>query len=60
VIAGVMAANVWVDYRCSELLGWQRNSERVWRSSLLLSYLIFSIALVTEILLAHSAEVMQP
>jgi hypothetical protein len=54
---GIMAGSVWVEAYCRRSTGTQFTGERAWRDSRNLTLLVFSLALVTEILLDRFVKV---
>ncbi len=56
-LTGIMAGAVWVEAYCRRSSGTRFTSERAWRDSRNLAFLIFSLALVTEVLLDRFAKV---
>ncbi len=56
-LTGIMAGAVWVEAYCRRSTGIRFTSERAWRDSRNLALLVFSLALVTEILLDRFATV---
>ena len=56
-MTGIMAGSVWVEAYCRRSTGSRFTSERAWRDSRNLSLLIFSLAMVTEILLDRFVKV---
>jgi hypothetical protein len=54
---GVMAGNVWIESYCRRSTGSPFHPERAWRDSSSLALLVFSLAIVTEILLDRFAKV---
>jgi hypothetical protein len=57
-MTGMMAGSVWVEAYCRRSSGTHFTSERAWRDSRNLAVLVFSLSLVTEILLDRFAKVM--
>ena len=56
-MTGIMAGSVWVECYCRRSTGTRFSPERSWRDSRNLGLLVFSLALVTEILLDRFAKV---
>ena len=56
-LAGIMAGSVWIESYCRRTTGIRFRPERAWRDSRNLSLLVFSLALVAEILLDRFAKV---
>ncbi|HET7892017.1 MAG TPA: hypothetical protein VFL34_10840 [Candidatus Sulfotelmatobacter sp.] len=56
-LSGIMAGAVWVEAYCRRSTGIRFTSERAWRDSRNLAVLVFSLALVTEILLDRFSKV---
>ena len=56
-LTAIMAGAVWVEAYCRRFSGIRFTSERAWRDSRNLTLLIFSLALVTEILLDRFVKV---
>ena len=56
-LTGIMAGSVWVEAYCRRSTGTRFTSERAWRDSRNLTLLVFSLALVTEILLDRFVKV---
>jgi hypothetical protein len=56
-LTGIMAGAVWVEAYCRRSTGIRFTSERAWRDSRNLALLVFSLAVVTEILLDRFAKV---
>lgn len=56
-LTGIMAGAVWVEAYCRRFSGIRFTSERAWRDSRNLALLVFSLALVTEILLDRFVKV---
>ena len=56
-MAGIMAGSVWIESYCRRSTGTRNSPERAWRDSRNLAFLVFSLALVTEILLDRFAKV---
>ena len=56
-LAGIMAANVWVETYCRQSCGTDWHPERAWQDSKNLAFLVFSMAAVMEILLDRLAKV---
>ena len=56
-MSGIMAGAVWVEAYCRRCTGIRFTSERAWRDSRNLALLVFSLALVTEILLDRFSKV---
>ena len=57
VMPGIMAGAVWIESYCRLGTGTPFTAERAWRDSRNLAFLVFSLALVTEILLDRFAKV---
>lgn len=56
-MSGIMAGAVWVEAYCRRNTGIRFTSDRAWRDSRNLALLVFSLALVTEILLDRFSKV---
>jgi hypothetical protein len=56
-LTGIMAGAVWVEAYCRRFSGIRFTSERAWRDSRNLTLLVFSLSLVTEILLDRFVKV---
>jgi len=56
-MAGTMAGAVWIEFYCRHSTGTVCSSERAWRDSRNLAFLVFSMATVVEILLDRFAKV---
>ena len=56
-MTGIMAGAVWIESYCRRFTGIRFTSERAWRDSRNLALLVFSLAIVTEILLDRFAKV---
>jgi hypothetical protein len=56
-MTGIMAASVWIETHCRRTSGAPFSLERAWRDSRNLSWLVFSLAIVAEILLDRLAKV---
>lgn len=56
-MTGIMSGSVWVEAYCRRITGIRYTPERMWRDSRSLAFLVFSLALVTEILLDRFAKV---
>jgi hypothetical protein len=56
-VIGTMAGDVWIETYCRQSTGTACNSGRTWRDSRNLMFLVFSMALVVEILLDRFAKV---
>jgi len=56
-MTGIMAGSVWIESYCRRSTGTRNNPDRAWRDSRNLALLVFSLALVTEILLDRFAKV---
>jgi hypothetical protein len=56
-LTGIMAASVWIESYCRRSTGTQFSPVRAWRDSRNLALLVFSLTLVTEILLDRLAKV---
>jgi hypothetical protein len=56
-MTGIMAGAVWIEAYCRRFTGIRFTSERAWRDSRNLALLVFSLAIVTEILLDRFAKV---
>ena len=56
-LSGTMAATVWIESYCRSATGMPNNPERAWRDSRNLAFLVFSMAVVIEILLDRFAKV---
>jgi hypothetical protein len=56
-MTGIMAGAVWVEAYCRRSTGIRFTSERAWRDSRNLALLVFSLAMVTEILLDRFVRV---
>jgi len=56
-MTGIMAGSVWVEGYCRRGTGTRFTIERAWRDSRSLALLVFSLAIVTEILLDRFAKV---
>ena len=57
-LAGIMSANVWVEDYCRRLTGTRNNPARSWRDARDLGLLVFSIAMVVEMLLDRLSKVL--
>ena len=55
---GVMAGNVWIESYCRQSTSSNFHPERAWRDSRSLALLVFSLAMVSEVLLDRFAKVM--
>jgi hypothetical protein len=55
-VIGTMAGDVWIEDYCRQSTGTACNPERTWRDSRNLAFLVFSMALVIEILLDRFAK----
>jgi hypothetical protein len=56
-VIGTMAGTVWIESYCRNATGMASNPERAWRDSRNLAFLVFSVAVVVEILLDRFAKV---
>jgi hypothetical protein len=56
-VIGTMAGAVWIETYCRCSTGMASNDERAWRDSRNLAFLVFSVAVVVEILLDRFAKV---
>jgi uncharacterized membrane protein YjgN (DUF898 family) len=56
-VTGIMAGSVWVEAYCRRCTGTRFTSERAWRDSRNLALLVFSLAMMTEILLDRFVKV---
>jgi len=56
-MSGIMAASVWVETYCREATNSQLDLRRSWVASRNLSLLVFSISIVTEVLLDRLTKV---
>jgi hypothetical protein len=56
-VVGTMAGDVWIESYCRLSTGTSCNPERTWRDSRNLAFLVFSMAVVVEILLDRFAKV---
>jgi len=56
-VIGTMAGAVWIETYCRHSTGMASNPERAWRDSRNLAFLVFSVAVVVEILLDRFAKV---
>ena len=56
-VIGTMAGDVWIESCCRQSTGTAWNSERTWRDSRNLAFLVFTMASVVEILLDRFAKV---
>jgi hypothetical protein len=56
-LIGTMAGTVWIETYCRLTTGMSNNRERAWRDSRNLAFLVFSVAVVIEILLDRFAKV---
>ena len=56
-LVGTMAGDVWIEDYCRQSTGAASNPERTWRDSRNLAFLVFSMAIVVEILLDRFAKV---
>ncbi len=56
-VIGTMAGAVWIEIYCRQSTGTDSNPERAWRDSRNLAFLVFSVAVVVEILLDRFAKV---
>ncbi len=56
-MCGIMSGSVWVESYCRRSSGIRFTPERAWRDSRSLAFLVFSLAVVTEILLDRFAKV---
>jgi uncharacterized membrane protein YjgN (DUF898 family) len=56
-MTGIMAGSVWVESYCRRGTGTRFTLERAWRDSRSLAFLVFSMAIVTEILIDRFAKV---
>jgi len=56
-VIGTMAGDVWIECYSRQSTGTAWNSERAWRDSRNLAFLVFSVALVIEVLLDRFAKV---
>jgi len=56
-VSGTMAGAVWIETYCRHSTGMRCNPERAWRDSCNLAFLVFSLAVVIEILLDRVAKV---
>jgi len=56
-VIGTMAGAVWIETYCRQSTGTDSNPERAWRDSRNLAFLVFSVAVVVEILLDRFAKV---
>lgn len=54
---GVMAGNVWIESYCRQSTSSNFHPKRAWRDSWSLALLVFSLAMVTEVLLDRFAKV---
>jgi hypothetical protein len=54
---GTMAGDVWIETYCRQATGTACDSRRTWRDSRNLAFLVFSVAVVVEILLDRFAKV---
>lgn len=59
-VIGTMAGDVWIESYCRQSTGTAWNSERTWRDSRNLAFLVFTMASVVEILLDRFAKVAAP
>jgi len=57
-MTGIMAGSVWIESYCRRSTGTRFTPERAWRDSRSLALLVFSLAIVSEILLDRFARVM--
>lgn len=57
VLTGIMSGSVWVESYCRRSTGTQFSSVRAWRDSRSLALLVFSVSVVTEILLDRFGRV---
>ena len=57
-LAGMMAANVWVEHYCRQSTGTRNDPARSWRDARDIALLVFSIAMVTEMLLDRLSKVL--
>jgi len=55
-LTGIMAGSVWIESYCRRTTGTRFSPERAWRDSRNLALLVFSLALVAEILLDRFAK----
>jgi len=55
-VIGTMAGDVWIEDYCRQSTGTACNPERTWRDSRNLAFLVFSMALVVEVLLDRFAK----
>lgn len=56
-MTGIMSGAVWIESYCRRTTGIRFTPERAWRDSRNLAFLVFSLAVVTEILLDRFAKV---
>jgi hypothetical protein len=56
-MTGIMSASVWIESYCRRSTGTRFTPDRAWRDSRNLAFLVFSLAVVTEILLDRFAKV---
>ena len=56
-LIGTMAGDVWIEAYCRQSTGTACNHERTWRDSRNLAFLVFSMAVVVEILLDRFSKV---
>jgi len=56
-VIGTMAGDVWIESYCRLSTGTAWNSDRTWRDSRNLAFLVFTMASVIEILLDRFAKV---
>lgn len=56
-VSGTMAGTVWIETYCRQSTGVSNNPERAWRDSRNMAFLVFSMAIVIEILLERFAKV---
>ena len=56
-LCGVMAANVWVEHYCRDATGARLGIDRSWHDSRDIAMLVFSVTLVSEMLIDRLARV---
>jgi hypothetical protein len=56
-MTGIMAVSVWIETYCRRSTGTDFSPERAWRDSRSLTLLVFSLSMVTEILLDRFVKV---
>ena len=59
-MTGIMAVSVWIETYCRRATGTDFSPERAWRDSRSLTLLVFSLSMVSEILLDRFVKVTAP